>query len=384
MNTINTQKLTGYLSELRHRRKQELDELKNNGKVITGYFCNYTPPELIEACGAIPLRIMQEVNHACETYGRRFVQRDSCSFCKAALGSLIENSNLSCIVSGTTCDQLRRLHEVISNRAGIPTFLFCNPRTYGKKSTEDLFYREILWIIDELTNITGKTFSEKLLKDKVKKWNEIRSFLLKIHFTRKDIFPPLSGKEMFHLILTAFYLGPDRFLPEIPEIEAIITQRKKELGFEPLRILLAGSIIVPDDDFILDLIEDNGQAVIVSDIVCSGVRWFYNPVKEDGNILKNLCNVYHIQTVCPHRRPNEPLIAFTAEQIDAWKPHGIIYRTLKFCHPWSFEVHTFKNKFDVPLLHLDTDYSHSNIGQLRTRIRAFLEMIEAKNSISVP
>lgn len=384
MNTKETHTLNGFLAELQHHRKQELDELKKNGRVVTGYFCIYTPPELVEACGGAPVRIIGDVNHGHETYGRRFIQRDSCSFCKASIGALIKNENFSCIVSGTSCDQMRRLHEVIAERAGIPTFLFSNPRTYGKDSTEELFHHEILWIIDELTALTGETFSEDLLLERVKKWNALRAFLHKIHNARKDVFPPLSGKEMFHLISTAFYLGPDRFLPKIPEIEDFITQHKKVYLFEPLRILYAGSIVTPNDDFILNLIEDNGKAVIVSDIVCSGVRWFYNLIEENGNVLKNLCSAYHFKTACPHRRPNEPLFTFTESQINDWEPHGILYRTLKFCHPWSFEIKTFKNRFHMPLLHLDTDYSHSNIGQLRTRILAFLEMIKAKNSIALP
>ena len=369
--------LAKFLSELRDRRKQELLKLKKSGIIIAGYFCNYTPPEIVEACGAVPVRITENMNQHNETSGRQFIGRDSCSFCKAALGSLLNDSTYSCIVSGTTCDQMRRLHETIPITTGIPVFLFCNPRTFGKNSTKALFKREILWIINELNNLTKMKFSEGILFEKIKKWNALRKFLTKIHDQRKNESPPVSGTEMFQLINTAFFLGPEKFLPVIPEIEKIINRRDRYFE-DTIRILLAGSIITSEEDPVLELIEEKKCTVIVSDIVCSGIRWFYFPIKENGDVLDNLCNVYHQETICPFRRPNDSFYTFTQEQISDWNPQGIIYRTLKFCHPLTFEVQTFKNRFDIPLLHIDTDFSDSNTGQLRTRIGAFLEMIRAK------
>ena len=378
MKKNNSQNLINFLKDLNQKRQVELNQLKKDGKIITGYFCNYTPPELVEACGAIPIRIMEGMNHTNETQGRKYIQRDSCSYCKAALGSLLQNNNFSCIVSGTTCDQMRRLHEFISAKTQLPTFLFNSPRTYGKKSTTDLFKHEILWIIDELTNLTEQIFSEEILLQRINKWNQVRDILLKIHLMRQTKIPPINGKAMFRLVETAFFLGPDQFISYSNDVENIISQSNEDIDNEPIRILFAGSILASDDDLILDLIEEDNQAIIVADNICTGTRWFHFPVEEKGYCLNNIVQTYHEKMICPHRRPYEPLFDFTKRQIKHWQPDGIIYRTLKFCHPWTFEVQTFKDRFELPLLHLDTDYSYSNIGQLRTRIQAFIEMIQSK------
>ena len=376
-------RLGNYLKELQNNRAEELRIEKKNGKIISGYYCLYTPVEVIEACGTIPVRVMENGNYEDETRGSRYLKSDSCSFCKASLGSLTEGSIYSCIVSGNTCDQIRRLHEIISNETGIPVFLFANPRTYLKDSTTKLFRSEINWMIDELTALTGEKFSEKLLSERVLKWNEMRSFLKKIHELRKNDFPLISGTEMQDLIFTAYYLGPDRFLPVIPEIEKILNEHRLFENSVPVRIILAGSICSSTDRIIHNLIEEDQKAVIVTDLTCTGVRWFNNLVEIGDNIFENVCDYYHLKMMCPHRRPNDPLFEFTEEQIDRFKPDGMVYRTLKFCHPWTFEVKTFKEKTGMPVLHLDTDYSTSNIGQLRTRIHAFLEMITAKKEITV-
>jgi benzoyl-CoA reductase subunit C len=50
----------------------------------------------------------------------------------------------------------------------------------------------------------------------------------------------------------------------------------------------------------------------------------------------------------------------------------------KYCDPFGFEVPARKayyKSINVPLLHLEDVYSAGTMGQLRTRIQAFLEMI---------
>ncbi|MCP4726369.1 MAG: 2-hydroxyacyl-CoA dehydratase [bacterium] len=372
-------RLIEFLSELKQDRRNEIEGLKAGGRVIAGYFCNFVPVEIIESCGCIPVRIKDEVNLINETTGRKYIQRDSCSFCKAAIGSLADNTDYTCIVYGTTCDQLRRLHEFIAEKTGIKTLLFHAPRTFGKESTAELFLKEMEWIINELTGLSGADFNNDLLLDRVRKWNELRTFLNRIHNLRQETNPGITGKEMFHLVSTAYYLGPERFLENTGMIESIIADNKKT-GKDFLRIFFAGSITAAEDDYILDIIEDNRQGLIISDNTCTGVRWFSSCINDRGNILENISDHYYSDTACPNRKPNNLIYDFTDRQIEDHKPDGIIYRSLKFCHPWTFEALNFKQRYNMPFLHIDTDYSRSNIGQLRTRIQAFYEMIKAKKS----
>lgn len=54
---------------------------------------------------------------------------------------------------------------------------------------------------------------------------------------------------------------------------------------------------------------------------------------------------------------------------------GAIYHTIKFCDYYGFEYSQIKSKLPIPLLKLETDYTHQSKGQLETRIEAFSETL---------
>ena len=57
---------------------------------------------------------------------------------------------------------------------------------------------------------------------------------------------------------------------------------------------------------------------------------------------------------------------------------GVILERLAFCDLWGFEQFSIFNDFKksgIPLLMLDREYTLGAVGQLRTRVQAFLETI---------
>ena len=57
---------------------------------------------------------------------------------------------------------------------------------------------------------------------------------------------------------------------------------------------------------------------------------------------------------------------------------GVLDMTWQFCHTYNVESEILEqevqDRLELPFLHLETDYSHSDTEQLRTRIEAFLEI----------
>jgi len=53
--------------------------------------------------------------------------------------------------------------------------------------------------------------------------------------------------------------------------------------------------------------------------------------------------------------------------------------TWQACHTYNVEAYKVRNflrdKFDLPSLHIETDYSEADAEQLKVRIEAFLEMV---------
>jgi len=78
--------------------------------------------------------------------------------------------------------------------------------------------------------------------------------------------------------------------------------------------------------------------------------------------------------------PNEGRMALLEEMIREFQVDGDIDLTWQACHTYNIEAHTVeqlvKEKLGKPYLHLETDYSQSDVETLRVRINAFLEMLQ--------
>lgn len=96
-----------------------------------------------------------------------------------------------------------------------------------------------------------------------------------------------------------------------------------------------------------------------------------------------LLELYHDQIYCPYRRPNDRLFEIVSEDVQRLGIQGVVYKTLKFCHPWGFEAQRFKELLGLPFLHLDHDFSDAAIGQMRTRIAAFIEQLSLLKTAAV-
>ena len=65
---------------------------------------------------------------------------------------------------------------------------------------------------------------------------------------------------------------------------------------------------------------------------------------------------------------------------EEYKADGILHYALQFCAPYQIEATTVERAArdaGLPVLRVDTDYSMEDVGQLGTRVEAFLEMLKA-------
>ena len=138
------------------------------------------------------------------------------------------------------------------------------------------------------------------------------------------------------------------------------------------RLMLGGSILAEDDRWLLDLVEE--KADIVTDILCTGTRWFAEDVPSGGAPLDRLARFYFSRP-CMHRRPNSALYGYAQRLAREFRVQGLVYKTMLYCDPWNFEARRLQEALRISMLHLDTDYSTENREQVRTRVEAFLETL---------
>jgi benzoyl-CoA reductase/2-hydroxyglutaryl-CoA dehydratase subunit BcrC/BadD/HgdB len=61
-----------------------------------------------------------------------------------------------------------------------------------------------------------------------------------------------------------------------------------------------------------------------------------------------------------------------------YKADGVILYGLNFCQPYTIEAFSLEKELEknsLPAIKIETDYSQEDMGQLQTRIEAFVEMI---------
>jgi benzoyl-CoA reductase/2-hydroxyglutaryl-CoA dehydratase subunit BcrC/BadD/HgdB len=360
--------------QIRHERVEEIVVARRQGAKVVGYFCVYAPVELVQAAGAIPVRLMRG-GHAAEEEGERYLRSDACSFCNACMGNFELDpvyKQVDAVVSVNTCDMMRRLPESIERHFGIPVFQLYMPRT-----SEPLphrvaeFRRQLDLLAEELRALTGNAIGEQRLESEIAAFNRLRDMLRQASDTRQADSPLLSGSTMLDLAVTAWLLGPVKAVSLIEEVLRMVAARPRPEGRRP-RLMLGGSTLTEDDRWLLDLVEE--KADIVTDILCTGTRWFAEDVPAEGAPLDRLARFYFSRP-CMHRRPNLSMYEYAQKLAHEFRVQGLVYKTLLYCDPWNFEARRLQESLGIPMLHLDTDYSTENREQLRTRVEAFLETL---------
>jgi benzoyl-CoA reductase/2-hydroxyglutaryl-CoA dehydratase subunit BcrC/BadD/HgdB len=132
---------------------------------------------------------------------------------------------------------------------------------------------------------------------------------------------------------------------------------------------------------ILDLIEDCG-AVIVDDDLYTGYRYVSSDVDETGDPVNALARWYidrNDVVPCPTRLdPATDWDGFLLNAVRRSGARGLIVLMAKFCEPHYFYYPRIKASFDshgLPHLLIETEHDTNALGNLRTRIEAFVELI---------
>ena len=146
------------------------------------------------------------------------------------------------------------------------------------------------------------------------------------------------------------------------------------------RIMLIGSIL--DEPDYVKIIEDLG-GVVVTDSLCFGTRNFWDMPDSSQNPIKNLAIKYLRKSPCPRMIDAggdfQVRLKFMLNMIKEFHIDGVVFESMKFCDFWSGERFMTQKKLkalEVPILDLEREYVTSGIGQMKTRVQAFLEVLE--------
>jgi benzoyl-CoA reductase subunit C len=361
-------------------------ELKKEGKKIIGYVCSFVPLEIITAAGCIPFRVRGDI-HEPITTGDTLLETIVCPYYRSCFDLSVKQKYdfLSGMVIPHGCDSMVRSYSAWSYSLPYPYFHFVNIPTVCDESSFEFFNEELNTFRKSLGKFTGKAITDENLAQAIRIYNENRDKVRALYEFRKADPPLISGKELTMVLTVGSSLPIGESNTLLDQVLADIKRREKSPLKKGPRILIDGACL--DNIELIKLVEELGGNV-VADTICNGARDYFPRTDAGGDPIDALARRYLDKVNCPKTyRENktgtfEGDIASRFGDIGAYakefKVNGAILYIYKYCDPFGFEVPARKayyKSINVPLLHLEDVYSAGTMGQLRTRIQAFLEMI---------
>lgn len=363
-------------------REKELD-----GVPVVGQLCNFAPEELILAAGAVPIRLDIGCHHAAGE-GEKIFPAEICCAVHAAAGAIEKDlcpaaSRADLLVIATSCDAKKKLAAALSENHEVFTLQL--PHSHRDARAREWWRREIERLAGRLTKLTGRKITRGSLKEAVGLINRRTQAARRLNDLRKNRRPPISGADALLVMQTAF-LADMRWWAE--QTEALCAELEKrvaaEKGFIPrARILLSGSPVLWPD-FKLPLLVQECGADVVADELCSGTQRLHHPVVVDewtkGGLLRAAAERVLLPCTCPCFQETGAREDRLLELVESHRIDGIIHHTLRLCQLYDMDAARLQKLFKqkgTAWQSLRSNFSPEDIGRLKNRVEAFVEMVSA-------
>lgn len=362
-------------------KTSQVMDYKRAGKKVFGWLCTYVPEEIIHAAGILPIRITGYSQETELDDGNAYLYVNNCSFSRSCLqlGLRGEYSFLDGVVGGSTCDGARRLFDLWRNYIGTPFHhVLTVPRKYTDKAHK-LYYSEVMQFTEHLEEFLGFKITDKALYQSIELYNESRKLLRELYALRKLDRPPITGAETMEVLDASFRMPKEIYNEWLRDLlKELTTSGNAHKG--RARLMLVGSVLT-NPEFIKSIEEQGG--LVVADELCTSTRYWGDPVVLDGyaSPIEAIARRYLNNFPCARMFPSDERFNRIIEFARDFKVDGVISQTIRYCVPYAHDLPLLTGKLNeqgIPTLALDVEYGTSGSGQIRTRVQAFLEMLEGR------
>ena len=285
------------------------------------------------------------------------------------------------VVGETTCDGKKKMYEYMLDFKDI--FIMELPNTQ-REEAQKLWKKEIIRLKEYMEKKFEVEITEEKIRESIKIYNRNRSALKNFYEIMKNDPTPVSGMDMLNVLYgSGFKLNRIAIAEEIDVLREKIMreyQEGKKEGRKP-RILFTGCPVGGATAKIVKAIEENG-AVVVAMENCTGAKAMEKNVDENNPDVYEALASRYLNIGCSVMTPNPNRFELMGDLIDEYKVDGVVEMVLQACHTYNVEskkVEKFVTKEKkIPYIAVETDYSQADVGQLNTRIAAFIEMIEER------
>ncbi|MDD4834204.1 MAG: double-cubane-cluster-containing anaerobic reductase [Lutispora sp.] len=377
-------------AEARRNGFLKVMELKESGANICGSFCQYAPAEVIYAAGLYKVGLCGKSSEPIAT-AETHLPANLCPLIKSSYGHALEQScpysYFSDIVVGeTTCDGKKKMYEMLGKLK--PMHVIHLPNVPDRERSLDAWVMEIRHFKEVLEERFEVEITDEKLREAIKWGNKERIQAARIYELGRYDPPAITGVNMRNIMDGEQYMF-NRY-EKYEKLKQILDDCEENWkngkgpykpDEHPPRILISGAGLGGVAKKSIDVVEELGGAIVCYE-GCSGIvsRRRLIDESEDRDPIVCIAEKY-LEVPCAVMSPNSKRMTQVAATIAEWNVEGVVNITLHSCHPFGIEscnIAKVCDECDTPYLHIETDFSSGDLGQIRTRIEAFLEIIKSR------
>lgn len=370
--------------QMREQNMIAVKTAKEQGRKVAGMYCLYSPTEVVVAAGAIPVPLCgtkQEPIPAAE----KVLPRNLCPLIKSSYGFAATDTCpffhfSDILVAETTCDGKKKMYELLQEYK--PLHLLQLPQNQHAENALPYWHNEVKRLKERLEQEFNVNITDDDLRGAIKLINAERRALKELQDTAKTKPAPLSGVDMLTVLFNRGFSADKQVAIEtvyrlIDEIKGNIARGESPFTEKNPRILLTGVPVGLGSDKVVRLIEECGGSVVCFES-CGAYKGISSLVDEEKEPLLAIAEKY-LATPCSCMSPNNGRFELVSRLAEEFQVAGAVDLTWQGCHTYNIESYSLKRylqeKQNLPFLQIETDYSASDVEQLKVRIEAFLEML---------
>jgi benzoyl-CoA reductase subunit C len=342
-----------------------------------GHACSYTPTAVIHAAGFIPYRVLP-TGDSPDRAGQ-LLHDNLCPHVKRILDRAMNGDlpDLYGMVFMNCCDAMRRLSDAWRTVRLDHKVALVDLPVSNNESAVSFFAGELTRLSATLSDWSGRSFNQTDVSASLGKFNEMAALLDKLsRRARKGALQGGSSRlqGLFNQAATEpvdTTLALLRILVEEPATGA------GEHNGVP--VYLFGNVLPDPEAFALF---QTCGVHIAGDSVCTGMRAFHHIGGDRSDLVfmslaRGLLDQPRCARTFDPSRPGKIAEEVLAEA-QACGAKGVIAYAMKFCDPYMSRLPAIREglrEAGLPLLVLEGDCTMRSMGQQRTRIEAFVEML---------
>ncbi len=354
------------------KRMDAIREYRQGGGAVVAVFPIHYPRALLRAFGYLPVEVWgpPRVHGGA---GEAHVQPYICSIVRNAL-SFLQKGGLDVVdllFVPHACDSLQGLGSILLDFVcpSQPVLTLYLPR--GRRESDVTFLAdEFRRLYRCLEMITTHSPSEVDLMACIQREEEADRWLAALHQQRAHL--SLDDEAFYRLLRSREYLPAERFSALA---EATLSQTV-EMERDGIPLVLSG--IVPEPMNLFRALAEMGGRVVGDDLACCGRR-LYPPGSSDDPFRRMAERIVYAPPDSTRGSPIGERLDHLLRLVRLTDARGVIFYEVKFCEPELFDLPLLRQglrQAGIPSLTIEVDLNDELTQAIRTRLAAFLEMVQ--------